>query len=148
MAWVDQTALENAITEQVLIELTDDADNPSAVDATVMNAAINLAVSTIKGALKKRYAAQCTNETTSLDISEIAICLAVRNLLGRRMNYPITKEWADRIERATTTLESMRRGVQGVAEWSEIDAVAIQEHYFPDSESFDEWESTRETADF
>lgn len=148
MAWLDQTALENAITAEILMDLTDDANNPSAVDVGVMDAAIDLAVGTIKGKLKQRYPAQTGSETTSLDISEIALCLTVRNLYGRRMGYSVTKEWADRIERAITMLDSMRKETQGVAEWDTPESVSIIEHEYPPIENYDEWESTRTEAEF
>ena len=148
MAWIDKTALENAITSQLLIELTSDADNPTVTDETVMNAAIDLAVSQVKGKLKRMYAAQCVNETTSLDISEIVLCLTFRNLLGRRMGYPVTKEWGDRIERAVLDLENIRKGYQGVAEWTAVDSIAIEEHQFPENKNYVDWESGITECDF
>ena len=123
MAWTDQTALENAITESLLIDLTADTDNPSAVDTTKLNACIASADAYIKGKLKHRYPSQVSAETASADISEISLCLTIRNLYGRRVSFELPRGWMDRIDRALNDLDAIARGDRDVISWNAGDSI-------------------------
>ena len=151
MAWLTQTDLELALTEQMLINFTSDQASPSSVDTDVVNHVINMAVAEVKASLKQRYSSQCSNETSDYLVTELCLCLAVRKLFARRPAFGIPQDWMDRIDRAQAILTNLQQGIMSVPAWTEDDIIEVgEQEYPPDDENYtwDEWEAEREEADF
>lgn len=82
MAYCDQADLERRLTPTLLIDLTDDAVPPTAVDAAVLDAEIAAAGEIVDGYLRDRYVLPL-DPVPGL-VREIAADLVAYGLWGRR----------------------------------------------------------------
>jgi len=111
MAYCTLADLQDQISEDELIELTDD-DNAGVVDAGVVTAAIAKADALIDGYCGKRYSVPFT---TVPDIVEaLSVDIAIYNLFGRREGAP--EDRRNRYKDAVDFLRGVARGDNSLGE--------------------------------
>ena len=107
MAYCDQDDLENQLSEEELIELTDDAGSGS-VDATVLARAIADADAEIDSYCSIVYSVPFS--TVPDIIRKVSVDISIYNLYSRRQ-FVVPEERKDRYERAVQFLADVAKGM-------------------------------------
>lgn len=118
MAWTDtltSTYLQTMAGERLLIAMTDDDENPDAVQASVVAQAIVAIVSKTKGMLTKRYPAAVAAETASPYIIHLMAAMALHEISLRRKRGAAA--FQEENEQAFAELRSIASGDFSVSEW-------------------------------
>lgn len=115
MAWLTEEVLTRRWSSALLIEVTDDDDDATAIDTDVLDQAINAAASEVKSYLRRRYPTECDAQTASAIVTQLAASLCYQYLCGRREgNSMAAIAEGDTARRA---LGAIRDGNQDVPEW-------------------------------
>ncbi len=107
MAYCTAEDIAKRLSENILIELTDD-DDAGVVDADVVAAAIADADEEIDAFLSMRYTLPFS--TTPAIVLRMSADLAVCRLYARRDHIELPKQWADRCQAGRRMLEKMAEG--------------------------------------
>lgn len=119
MAWLTQTQLQNYLSAEMLIKLTDDTNDPSStVDSTVVSEIISETEAEIAGVLALRYPAEALAKTPAVIITSIAKALAAMKLYIRRPDMGAAQTVIADIERKSEMLRQIADGTIAVTEWS------------------------------
>lgn len=152
MAWLTQTQLQNYLSAEMLIKLTDDTNDPSStVDSTVVSEIISETEAEIAGVLALRYPAEALAKTSAVIITSIAKALAAMKLFVRRPDMAATQTLIAEIDRKSEMLRQIASGDIAVSEWSAdgTDGIAYAQPQFDQDAPDDlvDWLDTREETD-
>jgi phage gp36-like protein len=103
--------IENAISLQIIIELTDD-DNLGQIDSTVLDAAIEWADAEIDSYLQAKY--EVPLSTVPVLVKHISVDLTAFRLYSRRLNVEMPEAIKTRYDLAFEKLEKLQSGEQAL----------------------------------
>lgn len=153
MSWLTQTQLQNYLSAEMLIKLTDDTNDPSStVDSTVVSEIISETEAEIAGVLALRYPAEALAKTSAVIITSIAKALAAMKLYIRRPDMGAAQTVIADIERKSEMLRQIADGTIAVTEWSssggETGIAYAQPQFDQDApDDLVDWLDTREETD-
>jgi phage gp36-like protein len=111
MAYCTQTDIEVLVSEEVLLQLTDDADEGS-VDETKVADAIEQADALIDGYLRGRYSVPLTTVPTL--VMGLSRDIAIYELFSKKGERGVPEEYRLRKDKAEQKLVQIQKGVIGL----------------------------------
>lgn len=148
MAWHTAESIGLRVTDEMLLETTDDTGTGE-IDTDVLEACIDAAAGKVKGYLAQLYPTECTAETSDPIVEECVLAFTVGNLYLRRPSIGMPLAWANKIDRCYTRMNDIKNGDFIPPSWgdSSVQRVIVGRHKFPEARTIVEFESEEELID-